>query len=112
MSWQDVIRKYDANKEIIGYDVVYVKDGKTKRKAFRNLEKIPTRYGGMIQTMPDIRPAKSFARGGKDEKGDRISIGYIEIIYADGSSGSYNPNPNTPENREAMRIAREKYFED
>ena len=74
MAWKDVMKK--AEKEIIGYDVVYVQDGETKTKPFRNLKKLPTRYGG---EMPDVMPAKRFANSG-------VSVMYINNIYSDGSS--------------------------
>lgn len=47
-----------AEKEIIGYDVIYFKDGKREVESFRNLKKIPTKRG---RSIPDIQPVKVFA---------------------------------------------------
>ena len=51
-------KKSITEKEIIGYDVIYFKDGKREVESFRNLKKIPTKRG---RSIPDIQPVKVFA---------------------------------------------------
>ena len=50
-----------ADRKILGYDVIYFKDGKRKVKSFRNQKIIPVRTGRGVKNMPDIQPAKLFA---------------------------------------------------
>lgn len=50
-----------ADRKILGYDVIYFKDGKRKVKSFRNQKIISVRTGRGVKNMPDIQPAKLFA---------------------------------------------------